>query len=959
MSVTGVASSKPLLLERDAELRELEQVVQAAVSGEGRAVLIEGPAGAGKSSLLAAAAALAPRAGVRALRARGSELEREFAFGLMRQLLEPLLAEADARERERLLAGAAAIAERVILPPAEAAGAPASDTAAVLHALQWLVANAAAGRPLLLAVDDAHWADVSSLRALSYLAGRLSGLPVALAAAFRPAEPGAPEDLLDQLRAEPGTLRLSPAALSENGVAGMVHARHPAAKTSVCEAISSETGGNPLLVEELLRELSAGGGLTGPEAIAEVRAASMPLLGERVARRIAPQGERAPGLAAAMAVLGDRTSLDTAAALAGLPLDEAGEIAHRLRRIEVLWSEDPVSFVHPLIRRSVYDALSTIERNTLHTSAAELLREAGAPAENVAVHRATVAPNGSSTTATALMDAAESALARAAPDEAIRWFRRALEEDADDPPRGTILAGLGMAQVLLRDTEAIATLHAALGLIEEPLLRMRVAATLAEIMLQAGHWERGMEVVTAAGEELGDADPELKAQLHDELAAVRAAIMAHDPALIEDFDRELGRFTELAQQGDSWPAHALAAVLAATAARRGQGAAEVSALVDRALEGGTLLGERGGGWASVHVIGALVLIDDYQRALALCEEVIAAGHRDGSLTGVISGLGSRAWIHARQGDLVSAETEMRSAVTMARQAQTPMADVTALFYLQDALLERPSLADVAELAETIELDPTFASTWTGGMLAVVRGRLRVARLERESGVRDLRTATAIHNALHMGPTVVPARSELALALPAADRDEALSLVDEEVELARASGLDRPLGVALRAAGVLQRGEPGIELLRGSASLLQRVGARYERARSLVELGAALRRAGHRSDARSELTAGMELADRCGAERVVARAREEIGAAGARPRRIATTGLAALTASERRVAELAARGATNSEIAQELFVGLKTVETHLSHAYMKLGLAGRGARGRLGEALDEGRAQVPT
>jgi len=211
----------------------------------------------------------------------------------------------------------------------------------------------------------------------------------------------------------------------------------------------------------------------------------------------------------------------------------------------------------------------------------------------------------------------------------------------------------------------------------------------------------------------------------------------------------------------------------------------------------------------------------------------------------------------------------------------------------------------------------------------------------------------------MGPTVVPARSELALALPAADRDEALSLVDEEVELARASGLDRPLGVALRAAGVLQRGEPGIELLRGSASLLQRVGARYERARSLVELGAALRRAGHRSDARSELTAGMELADRCGAERLVARAREELGAAGARPRRIATTGLAALTASERRVAELAARGATNSEIAQELFVGLKTVETHLSHAYMKLGLAGRGARGRLGEALDEGRAQVPT
>ena len=97
---------------------------------------------------------------------------------------------------------------------------------------------------------------------------------------------------------------------------------------------------------------------------------------------------------------------------------------------------------------------------------------------------------------------------------------------------------------------------------------------------------------------------------------------------------------------------------------------------------------------------------------------------------------------------------------------------------------------------------------------------------------------------------------------------------------------------------------------------------------------------------------MELANRCGAERLVSRAREELGAAGARPRRIATTGLAALTVSERRVAELAARGATNPEIAQELFVGPKTVETHLSHAYRKLGLSGRGARNQLDRAFDE-------
>jgi len=183
-----------------------------------------------------------------------------------------------------------------------------------------------------------------------------------------------------------------------------------------------------------------------------------------------------------------------------------------------------------------------------------------------------------------------------------------------------------------------------------------------------------------------------------------------------------------------------------------------------------------------------------------------------------------------------------------------------------------------------------------------------------------------------------------------ERDEALSLVAEELELARASGLARPLGVALRAAGVLETGATGIERLREWASLLESSGARLEHARSLVELGAALRRAGRRAEARPELSAGMDLADRCGAPRLVVRAREELGAAGGRPRRMATTGLAALTASEHRVARLAAQGATSPEIAQELFVSLKTVETHLSHAYAKLDLAGRGARERLGEAL---------
>jgi DNA-binding CsgD family transcriptional regulator len=169
-------------------------------------------------------------------------------------------------------------------------------------------------------------------------------------------------------------------------------------------------------------------------------------------------------------------------------------------------------------------------------------------------------------------------------------------------------------------------------------------------------------------------------------------------------------------------------------------------------------------------------------------------------------------------------------------------------------------------------------------------------------------------------------------------------------LATATGLARPRAVALRTAGLLRGDEDGLACLRESVALLEDSPARLEHARSLVELGAALRRRGQRTQAREPLAAGMERAHRCGAERLVARAHEELRATGARPRRLARTGVDALTASERRIARLAAEGRSNSQLAQELFLSPKTVETHLSHVYAKLGLTGPGARQRLVAAL---------
>jgi DNA-binding CsgD family transcriptional regulator len=202
----------------------------------------------------------------------------------------------------------------------------------------------------------------------------------------------------------------------------------------------------------------------------------------------------------------------------------------------------------------------------------------------------------------------------------------------------------------------------------------------------------------------------------------------------------------------------------------------------------------------------------------------------------------------------------------------------------------------------------------------------VLRLAQGRGTADLE-ALGRRLAKWGGPVVFPYRSLLGRG------------IEDEVELARAWGAPGPLGRALRALGLIHN---DCDLLGASVTTLDGSSWRLEHAYSLVELGAALRRAGRRRESREPLHAGMELAHDCGASPLVARAREELLATGARPRRVVRTGVEALTASERRVAGMAADGMTNREIAQALFVTTRTVEVHLTHAYQKLDISSREA-----------------
>jgi DNA-binding NarL/FixJ family response regulator len=312
----------------------------------------------------------------------------------------------------------------------------------------------------------------------------------------------------------------------------------------------------------------------------------------------------------------------------------------------------------------------------------------------------------------------------------------------------------------------------------------------------------------------------------------------------------------------------------------------------------------------------------------------------------------RGWTLLRRGEFLQAEELLRPVIDAAAEQGVLLLVVNLLYLLPDLIAERSSQQALGTMVESVELPPAFAEAAGGGWILSARGRLRALKGQRAAAEADLRISGSIFRRLGFGPLPEPWRSHLALALPADARDEATALVEEELRIARASKLPRPQGVVLRAAGLLAERDEAIEMLRESVVVLTDSPARYEHARSLVELGAALRRSGRRSDAREPLREGSELAHRCGAERLLVRAREELLATGARPRRIARSGFDALTASERRVIRLAAEGRSNPEIAQALYLSVKTVERHLSNAYAKIELSGRGARRRLPQLVEQ-------
>ncbi len=329
------------LLEREHELTLLDALVDGAAAGEAGLVVVEGRAGIGKSRLLAAARERASAAGFRALSARGTELERDFPFGAVRQLFEPL--RADPEEWERAFAGAAAGARSVFEAPAFAEGEEGGGASfAVLHGLYWLAANLSAEAPLALLVDDLHWVDPPSLRFLAYLTPRLEGLPVLLATGVRAGEPGVEPALMADLVTAPSTTVISPGPLTTEGVTELVRRRlgsdPDAAFVGACE---QATGGNPLLISQLISSLASEGVEPTADQAEMVRAIGPRAVSRTILLRLARLDPTAAAVAHAVAILGESADVRHVAALAGLDEPAVASATATLARADILRADDP------------------------------------------------------------------------------------------------------------------------------------------------------------------------------------------------------------------------------------------------------------------------------------------------------------------------------------------------------------------------------------------------------------------------------------------------------------------------------------------------------------------------------------------------------------------------------------------------------------------------------------------
>jgi DNA-binding CsgD family transcriptional regulator len=860
------------------------------------------------------------------LSATGRWDERDFGFSGVLELFQSRLDAAEPAERDRFLADAAREAVP-IFTPGETGIEPTFD---VLHGLYRLCERLAAERPLALLIDDVDLADGPTLRFLAYLAERVAGHRVAIVVTCGSVPDRLVPEAVHDIAWLSATRSCRLRALSVGETAKRVRATWEMATVDACGHLHEESGGNPLIVDLLAAERFGGAG------------DAQPAIAEWVLRRAARLHESAPALLRAVSILGPESELYHAATLAGLDADSAATAVGVLTEAGLLGPHEQLSFTEPVVASAVEAAQLPGERAAAHLAAARMMTDDRMSPEVASRHLLQAARTGSTWVVDCLCQAATLALGRGSPGEAVEYLRRALAEPPIGRQRAHVALELGNAEALAGEPQAATRLSEAAEWASAGPERPTQALATGRALFALGRPEQAMAVFEQALADVADPESPVAGQLRAGGSAAQWLIQIQEGGA--------GRTQQPPATADSPGDRAQLALHAMEGAVRGVSCLEVRDLAGRALARGALLAdETADGLTYYLAAAALAFAEDLQAAEAALTAAVEDALERGSVLGFATASHVRAMAILMRGRLPDAASDARHALAAEPEGWRLGLGGARLVLAQTSL----EMGDIAEAER--ELDD--AEVITGDAhplrlsLLMSRGQARMARGDSERAGQEFMSCGEIAERAGMrNPALAPWRSGLARALAATgDTSEATRLAEEELRLAESFGAPAPIGRALRALATVRGGRDELEILHSAVEVLSGSQAALERARGFVDLGAALRRSGRLVDARPHLRSGLELAERCGSMTLVERARWETKAAGARPRRTALTGPEALTARERQVAELAANGLSNREIAETLVVTVKTVEYHLKHSYRKLGVRSReGLRGVFGD-----------
>jgi DNA-binding CsgD family transcriptional regulator/dihydroxyacetone kinase DhaKLM complex PTS-EIIA-like component DhaM len=924
------------------ETQDLENALHEAQRECGQIVLIEAAAGLGKTSLLWSTYDAAVAMGFTCLRTRASELERDFPYGCMRRLLDPVLATASIVERQQLFADAAGLSLSLFDHSSASLPVAAEGPFATLHGLYWLLNNLARHQPIVLCIDDLQWADVESQRFLAYLAPRLDGLAVVVIATVRARQNVTPD--LVRLLVQPEIKLLRPQPLSVEATAALCELQlGTKVANDFATACHGATGGNPFFLQTLLREAQELRFLTDANEAARVRRIGPAAVARAVLLRLSSTPPAATALVRAIAVLGDGASVVDAARLTELAADEAARMADLLVDLAILKRGEDIEFAHPIVRHAIYEDIGVHERARAHACAARMLAQRGAEDERIAAQILKSEPAGEVERVELLRRVAGRALIQGAPNAAIVWLQRALKEPPAPESRPEVLLDLGSAQLRVGMPEALAHLQEAMAAIRQSALLAHGARQLANALSMSGDAHGAIAALESAIEILEPENREFALILEAEAAAkaqqagrlARAATAAR-----------LARRGEL--KGATAGERLVLATLAFERARASESEREAVHHIEGALASGGLFGQEPDVVGPFYALAiGLLATDALDLGYRTLEQALVEARLRGSIPGQAFVIAHRGWFSLRRGAVAQAEADARTALDLITAHDIQLGRYFAMALLVESLLAAGQVEAADETLRRSEIGAEIPLGLANINMLEARGLLHLAQGNTRAGLDDLLEygrREELSGAAN--PLSSRWRSHACLALRAlADDEGARNMAVEELQRARRWGSASGVGIALRAVALTAADTPSIDRLAEAVAVLDRSPARLEYARALTDLGAAQRRANRRAEARNTLERALKLARECGGQAVAERAAVELRASGGPSSDLSGSAVQQLTVSERRVAELAAKGHSNPQIAQMLFVTRKTVETHLGHIYSKLGISGRVALAR--------------